>query len=719
MDSEKMLDLYIQDYLVKKKYKNSAKAFQSEAQLPTNSTAIDAPGSFLFEWWSVFWDVFIARYKGAEADHEASMVRANEQLQQQRQQLRSEQHLLQQLQFQLHRQQGQHLLQQNHGDKGQLRHGMVRNNFPRQISAAYSLNKEDSNLQIQRDILPDMDLSITRKTPSFDTRASGSNLAGSTSPLKGWPLVSLGSNQGLDQLQPGFSHQRKYQSEPYEHSQLQLRQQIRSLLSGHSSEAENAPVDRRWNSVNNNLSSFVSGQVGLPISSGGDTFLPHLQKSNCSQLQSMQAIPLGPLSENSNYRSLLLDRMDDARSSPGDVSISNSSRDHDQASKTQPLKKRKLPIPFGAKISGTSKPVTPTQISTPSTPSTHMTNDMISMSALPSEDNSSKADLDIAVNKDSVEDDVDSFLSCDKLKAERIVTGELDAIQDITFSEIATINANRVQCCDLSMDGKAIATGGDDNKAVLWCTESGKEKFILEHSGAVTDICFGPRLPRIATSSLDRTVKIWNVADPGCPLRTFVGHSSAVLSLDFHPKKDDIVCSSDGANSIRYWSIKNGDCTGILTGRATQVRFEPTSGRHLAACVENGVSIIDVETMQTYKYPLEGHATDVFSVCWNSSGDYIACISEDSIKVWKVGSWGLESCIRELSIRYKRFHCCIFHPCRSSLLVLGSNESLELWDMAENKMASAFRQPTVNLAASKPTGLVASVSDGNVIKLWK
>ena len=25
------------------------------------NAAIDAPGGFLFEWWSVFWDIFIAR----------------------------------------------------------------------------------------------------------------------------------------------------------------------------------------------------------------------------------------------------------------------------------------------------------------------------------------------------------------------------------------------------------------------------------------------------------------------------------------------------------------------------------------------------------------------------------------------------------------------------------------------------------------------------------
>jgi len=28
---------------------------------PSESVPIDAPGGFLFEWWTVFWDVFSAR----------------------------------------------------------------------------------------------------------------------------------------------------------------------------------------------------------------------------------------------------------------------------------------------------------------------------------------------------------------------------------------------------------------------------------------------------------------------------------------------------------------------------------------------------------------------------------------------------------------------------------------------------------------------------------
>jgi hypothetical protein len=37
-------------------------------------SAIDAPGGFLFEWWSVFWDIFIARTNEKHSDTAASYI---------------------------------------------------------------------------------------------------------------------------------------------------------------------------------------------------------------------------------------------------------------------------------------------------------------------------------------------------------------------------------------------------------------------------------------------------------------------------------------------------------------------------------------------------------------------------------------------------------------------------------------------------------------------
>lgn len=38
------------------------------------ASAIDAPGGFLFEWWSVFWDIFIARTNEKHSEVAASYI---------------------------------------------------------------------------------------------------------------------------------------------------------------------------------------------------------------------------------------------------------------------------------------------------------------------------------------------------------------------------------------------------------------------------------------------------------------------------------------------------------------------------------------------------------------------------------------------------------------------------------------------------------------------
>lgn len=43
-------------------------------KIPFSFAAIDAPGGFLFEWWSVFWDIFIARTNEKHSDVAASYI---------------------------------------------------------------------------------------------------------------------------------------------------------------------------------------------------------------------------------------------------------------------------------------------------------------------------------------------------------------------------------------------------------------------------------------------------------------------------------------------------------------------------------------------------------------------------------------------------------------------------------------------------------------------
>nr|GMD48972.1 transcriptional corepressor LEUNIG-like isoform X1 [Ipomoea batatas] len=231
----------------------------------------------------------------------------------------------------------------------------------------------------------------------------------------------------------------------------------------------------------------------------------------------------------------------------------------------------------------------------------------------------------------SLENHVEPFLSHD----DAAPSNESD--HGFTFAEVNSVraSASKVICCDFSSDGKLLVSGGHDKKvntnsgpywivmlivrssvvsfdyylvvqAVLWHTDTLTPKATFEeHLLLITDVRFSPSMSRIATSSFDRTIRVWSADNyHGHSIRNFTGHSVAILSLDFHPNNEDLICSCDGDGEIRYWSVTNGCCTSALTGGTTQVRFQPRLGRYLAAAGENDVSIIDVETqtcIQTLK----------------------------------------------------------------------------------------------------------------------
>lgn len=64
----------------------------------------------------------------------------------------------------------------------------------------------------------------------------------------------------------------------------------------------------------------------------------------------------------------------------------------------------------------------------------------------------------------------------------------------------------------------------------------------------------------------------------------------------------------------------------------------------------------------------QGHTADVHSVCWDNNGDYLASVSQESVRVWSLASG---ECIHELSPSGNMFHSCVFHPSYSTLLVIG------------------------------------------------
>ncbi|KAF8389031.1 hypothetical protein HHK36_025716 [Tetracentron sinense] len=806
------LDVYIYDYLVKRNLQASAKAFQAEGKVSSDPVAIDAPGGFLFEWWSVFWDIFIARTNEKHSEVAASYIEvdgahllngagnglvSNDPLRQnpgtgakmyeEKLKLPLQRDPLDDAAMkQRFGDNAGQLMDPNHTSmlksavaggqpSGQVLHGTA-GGMPGTLQQVQARNQQlqGSTQEIKSEMSPVLNprtvglegslvgvpgigclKSLLFRVVLIDNKypvVSGSNQGGNNLTLKGWPLT------GLDQLRSGLLQQQKsFNQSPQPFHQLQLltpqHQQLllqQNLTSPSGSDIESRRLKMLLNNRNmglgkdsqSNSIGDVVPNVGSPMQAAG----PVLARGDVDMLIKSQS---------SNHHLHQQDKMGGAGSITVDGGMSISYRGNDQASKNQTGRKRKPVSSSGpANSSGTANTAGPSPSSAPSTPSTHTPGDAISMPTLPHSSSSSKPlimfssdgtgtltspsnqlwddkDLELQADMDRfvdgpLDDNVESFLSHDDIDPRDSIGRCMDVSKGFTFTEFNLIraSANKVVCCHFSSDGKLLASGGHDKKAVLWYTDSLKTKTTLEeHSSMITDVRFSPSLPRLATSSFDKTVRVWDADNLGYSLRTFTGHSASVMSLDFHPNKEDLICSCDGDGEMRYWSINNGSCARVFKGGATQIRFQPRHGRYLAAAADNVVSILDVET-QACRHSLQGHTKLVHSVCWDPSGELLASVSEDSVRVWTFGSGREGECIHELSCNGNKFHSCVFHPTYSSLLVIGcyqASYSLELWNMVENKTMtlSAHDGLIASLAVSNATGVVASASHDKYVKLWK
>ncbi|CAN1269701.1 Transcriptional corepressor LEUNIG_HOMOLOG [Linum perenne] len=682
-EADKMLDVYIHDYLLKRKLLNSAKAFMAEGKVATDPVAIDAPGGFLFEWWSVFWDIFIARTnekhsEAAAAYIEAQHTKAREQQQVQMQQLQ----LLQQRSAQMQRRDPSHpalagsisavnsqgiigqpsasvlamklyeeqmkhphsmdsdtspaiidgnrmtLVKSGANHQGQMVHGNTGN-----VSSA--MQQIQPRAPLTPDIKPEVNLGPTQKSLPMDPASIygqailhsksglgvGVNQGASGLPLKGWPLTI--------KIEPSSSQQQNQlpQQQP---TQQQIQQNNRK---------------RKQNTSSGPANSTGTGNTVGPPCSPPSTHTP----SDGMAPGNMQHV-------NSAPKSLMM---------------------------------------YG-------------QEATAGLVSSNMLDDIEKFG-------------DIA----SLDDNIEQFLNGDGRELygalrQSPAEQQKEPSKGFTFGEVGCIRTrnSKVTCCHFSSDGKLLASAGHDKKVILWNMDTLTTQITPdEHKYVITDIRFRPNSSELATSSVDKSVRFWDASNPSYCVNACTGHNSPIMSLDFHPKKMDLFCFSDNDNGIHYWNIKPFTCTRISKGGNAQVRFQPGMGQLLAAASDKVVSIFDVETdRQTHAF--QGHEDMVNYISWDANGELLASVSQNLVKVWSLSSG---ECIQEFNSNGNQLHSCVFHPNYPSLLVIGGISSLELWNMAENKSMtiSAHENIVSALAQSSVIGMVASASHDCSVKLWK
>jgi WD40 repeat protein len=112
---------------------------------------------------------------------------------------------------------------------------------------------------------------------------------------------------------------------------------------------------------------------------------------------------------------------------------------------------------------------------------------------------------------------------------------------------------NTIFALDINNSGTRLAFG--DKNGVLRIIDLRSNnivKSLTAHSARILDIKFGPDDRQLATSSMDKTVKIWDATNLNNRPITIDKHNSWVISVAFSPDGKYLV-SSDGNGNIYYW----------------------------------------------------------------------------------------------------------------------------------------------------------------------
>ncbi|QLG74957.1 hypothetical protein HG535_0H02840 [Zygotorulaspora mrakii] len=140
-------------------------------------------------------------------------------------------------------------------------------------------------------------------------------------------------------------------------------------------------------------------------------------------------------------------------------------------------------------------------------------------------------------------------------------------IDDTGFAEfrmVVTSHSRSISDVCWSPDGKCVATASDDFTVEITHLSYGLIHRLVGHTAPVVSLCFNAKGNLLFSSSMDESIKIWDVLN-GSQLRTIAAHSESVVSIDV-PQCDGSVLSSGSYDGlIRIFDTSSGHCLKTLT----------------------------------------------------------------------------------------------------------------------------------------------------------
>lgn len=244
------------------------------------------------------------------------------------------------------------------------------------------------------------------------------------------------------------------------------------------------------------------------------------------------------------------------------------------------------------------------------------------------------------------------------------------------------------------------------------------------HSDRIYTLSWSPDGQRIASSSLDETVQVWD-AMTGKNILTYRGQSLQAPAIAWSPD-GRLIASTSGllAESIQVWDAMTGRNSAEHTGydghteRVLAIAWSP-DGRYMASASEDATvrvwNVVEGRSIYTYR----GHTLPVTAVAWSPDGQRIASGSEDkTVHVWNASNGGN---ILAYYAHRDKVNALAWSRGGTHIATASDDGTVQVWDAVTGRRSYSYTGHVggVTAAAWSPDGIrVASGGLDETVQVW-
>jgi WD40 repeat protein len=292
-----------------------------------------------------------------------------------------------------------------------------------------------------------------------------------------------------------------------------------------------------------------------------------------------------------------------------------------------------------------------------------------------------------------------------------------------TGRELLTLSGHTgwVMGLAFSPDGKRLASTSLDGTVKIWRITPGTEKLSVSGPGASygTRVAYNPNGQEFVTNGGDGTATIWN-AETGEPRLIVRGHDLEVLSVAYSSKGEYLATGSLDGSAI-VWDAISGKMVFTLIGHEFGVRdiaFSPDGNLVATSGFDGTAKVWDART-GTLVHEITGHDGLVLGVAFSPDGKVLATSSTDATaKIWDMQTGGLLFTLEEHQAGLPD----ITYSPDGAMLATGSGDGTAIiWDAetGANLLTLVGHNSQIQSVAFSPDGkLLATGSEDSTAKVW-